>query len=400
MNACAAAARAPATSFVTATGRPTTTRGAGRPAWAAASRMRGTVCSRIVFGPVIQVIVPSASRPVSASILGARAATRIAHGFPPGTASCAFTRYSLPQWLTLPLRMSGPRTARYSFMWLYGFANESPSIPSMTIWCERPTPSVKRPPAMACAESACCAIACGWRGKVGITAVPSSMRRVARARSAAAMIASIPMMLANQPLAKRSASARLACATSPSTPAGTPAMSPMPIPIFIIAPTYHQTGAMGYPRNDGLPEDARGAPALRRTPRGRRGRDGRRRARAHRRPREHRAGRDGRRRRRQPGDHEPGPRRPTLVAVLKEAGARPFVVPAMGSHGGATAEGQRAILAGYGIAEDAIGAPIRSSMETVHLGTTDDGIPLHFDPPPHEADHVAILNRVKPPTNS
>ena len=80
--------------------------------------MRGAVCSRIVFGPVIHVIVPSASRPVSASILGASAATRIAHGFPLGTASCAFTRYSLPQWLTLPLRMSGPSTARYSFMWL------------------------------------------------------------------------------------------------------------------------------------------------------------------------------------------------------------------------------------------------------------------------------------------
>jgi len=89
----------------------------------------------------------------------------------------------------------------------------------------------------------------------------------------------------------------------------------------------------------------------------------------------------------------------TLVAVLKEAGARPFVVPAMGSHGGATAEGQRAILAGYGITEDAIGAPIRSSMETVHLGTTDDGIPLHFDRAAHEADHVAIVNRVKPHTN-
>ena len=198
--------------------------------------MRGAVCSRIVFGPVIHVIVPSASRPVSASILGASAATRIAHGFPPGTASCAFTRYSLPQWLTLPLRMSGPRTARYSFMWLYGFANESPSIPSITIWCERPMPSVKRPPAIACAESACCAIACGWRGKVGITAVPSSMRLVSRAHSAAAMIASMPMMLANHPLAKPSASARFACAMSPSAPAGAPAMSPMPIPIFIIAP--------------------------------------------------------------------------------------------------------------------------------------------------------------------
>ena len=89
----------------------------------------------------------------------------------------------------------------------------------------------------------------------------------------------------------------------------------------------------------------------------------------------------------------------TLVALLKEAGARPFVVPAMGSHGGATAEGQRAILAGYGITDDAIGAPIRSSMETVHLGTTDDGIPLHFDRAAHEADHVAIVNRVKPHTN-
>src|SRR5204863_194890 len=133
----------------------------------------------------------------------------------PGTANCAFTRYSVPQWLTLPLRMSGPRTARYSFMWLYGFANESPSIPSITIWCERPMPSVKRPPAMACAESACCAIACGWRGKVGLTAVPSSMRRVSRAHSAAAMIVSMPMMLANQPLAKPSASARLALAMSP-----------------------------------------------------------------------------------------------------------------------------------------------------------------------------------------
>src|SRR5947199_9423539 len=89
----------------------------------------------------------------------------------------------------------------------------------------------------------------------------------------------------------------------------------------------------------------------------------------------------------------------TLVAVLKEAGARPFVVPAMGSHGGATAEGQRAILAGYGITDDAIGAPIRSSMETAHLGTTDDGIPLHFDPAAHTADHVAIVNPVKTHTH-
>src|SRR6266566_3490405 len=89
----------------------------------------------------------------------------------------------------------------------------------------------------------------------------------------------------------------------------------------------------------------------------------------------------------------------TLVGVLKEAGARPFVVPAMGSHGGATVEGQRAILAGYGITEDGIGAPIRASMETVDLGATDGGIPIHFDRTALEADHVAIVNRVKPHTN-
>ncbi|HUE29595.1 MAG TPA: lactate racemase domain-containing protein, partial [Verrucomicrobiae bacterium] len=89
----------------------------------------------------------------------------------------------------------------------------------------------------------------------------------------------------------------------------------------------------------------------------------------------------------------------TLVGVLKEAGVRPFIVPAMGSHGGATAEGQRAILAGYGITEEGIGAPIRASMETVDLGAADDGIPIHFDRAAHEADHVAIVSRVKPHTN-
>jgi len=73
-------------------------------------------------------------------------------------------------------------------------------------------------------------------------------------------------------------------------------------------------------------------------------------------------------------------------------------VPAMGSHGGATVEGQRAILAGYGVTEDGVGAPIRASMETVDLGAT-DGVPIHFDRTAFEADHVAIVNRVKPHTN-
>jgi hypothetical protein len=89
----------------------------------------------------------------------------------------------------------------------------------------------------------------------------------------------------------------------------------------------------------------------------------------------------------------------TLVEVLKEGGARPFIVPAMGSHGGATAEGQRKIIEGLGITEVSVGAPIRSSMETVELGTTRDGIPLHFDRAAHEADRIAIVNRVKPHTN-
>src|SRR5438552_2101801 len=94
-------------------------------------------------------------------------------------------------------------------------------------------PSAKRPRATACADSACCAIATGWRGYVGTTAVPSWMRAVSRAQSAAARIASMPKMLANQPLAKPSACARFAWATRPSTSAGAPAMSPMPMPIFM-----------------------------------------------------------------------------------------------------------------------------------------------------------------------
>src|SRR5437879_2836012 len=89
----------------------------------------------------------------------------------------------------------------------------------------------------------------------------------------------------------------------------------------------------------------------------------------------------------------------TLVGVLKEAGARPFIVPAMGSHGGATVEGQRAILAGYGITEDGVGAPIRASMETIDLGATDGGIPIHLDRTAFEAHHDTIVKRLTPRTN-
>jgi hypothetical protein len=71
----------------------------------------------------------------------------------------------------------------------------------------------------------------------------------------------------------------------------------------------------------------------------------------------------------------------------------------MGSHGGATAEGQREFIKGYGITEEFVGCPIRSSMETVVIGRAAEGFPIHFDRMAFEADHVLICNRVKPHTS-
>lgn len=87
-----------------------------------------------------------------------------------------------------------------------------------------------------------------------------------------------------------------------------------------------------------------------------------------------------------------------LVEHLGRLGAVPFIVPAMGSHGGGTAEGQREVLAGYGITEPEIGCPIRSSMETVVVCQTAEGFPVHFDRLAFEADHVVVCNRIKPHT--
>ena len=89
----------------------------------------------------------------------------------------------------------------------------------------------------------------------------------------------------------------------------------------------------------------------------------------------------------------------TLVEELKAAGAEPFVVPAMGSHGGGTAEGQRAIVEGYGVTEEYTGAPVRSTMEVVQVSETDEGVPVYFDKYAHEADHVVVMGRVKPHTS-
>jgi hypothetical protein len=88
----------------------------------------------------------------------------------------------------------------------------------------------------------------------------------------------------------------------------------------------------------------------------------------------------------------------TIVGELKELGADPFVVPAMGSHGGGTAEGQREVLAGYGIDEPRLGVPVRSSMETVVLGQTDAGVPVHIDANAARADGIVVIGRVKPHT--
>ncbi len=84
--------------------------------------------------------------------------------------------------------------------------------------------------------------------------------------------------------------------------------------------------------------------------------------------------------------------------TLKELGASPFIVPAMGSHGGATAEGQLTILARYGITPESMGVPILSSMETVEIARMDWGLPVHVDRHACEADHIVLVNRVKPHT--
>lgn len=87
-----------------------------------------------------------------------------------------------------------------------------------------------------------------------------------------------------------------------------------------------------------------------------------------------------------------------VVEHLRGIGLEPFVVPAMGSHGGATAEGQTDVLASYGVTEAAVGAPIRSQMDVVDLGRSSLGFDVCFDRHAFEADHVVIVNRVKPHT--
>ena len=80
-----------------------------------------------------------------------------------------------------------------------------------------------------------------------------------------------------------------------------------------------------------------------------------------------------------------------IVNHFKHLNAEPFIVPAMGSHGGGTAEGQRKILESYGVTEEFCGCPIRSSMETVVVCQATEGFPVHFDKLAYAADHVLVL---------
>lgn len=88
----------------------------------------------------------------------------------------------------------------------------------------------------------------------------------------------------------------------------------------------------------------------------------------------------------------------TLVEYCQEKGAYPFIVPAMGSHGGATAEGQARILASYGITEEQMGCPVISCMDTVEIGVTEEGHRVRIDKHAAEADAIIVSCRIKPHT--
>ena len=85
-----------------------------------------------------------------------------------------------------------------------------------------------------------------------------------------------------------------------------------------------------------------------------------------------------------------------IVDHLKSLGACPFIVPAMGSHGGGTAEGQLKVLRGYAITPEFCGCEIRASMETVVVSQAAEGFPVHFDKHACGADHVFVAGRIKP----
>ena len=84
-----------------------------------------------------------------------------------------------------------------------------------------------------------------------------------------------------------------------------------------------------------------------------------------------------------------------VVSFLKQLKLDPFLIPAMGSHGAATAAGQKRVLVHLGIDEEDVAAPIRSSLEIVQIGETEDHIPVYLDKLASEADHIVLINRIK-----
>jgi hypothetical protein len=87
-----------------------------------------------------------------------------------------------------------------------------------------------------------------------------------------------------------------------------------------------------------------------------------------------------------------------IARYFTSMGAAPFIVPAMGSHGGGTVDGQLRMLSSLGVTEESVGVPIRATMETVIVAQTSNGLPVHFDRYASEADHVFVVGRVKPHT--
>jgi hypothetical protein len=87
-----------------------------------------------------------------------------------------------------------------------------------------------------------------------------------------------------------------------------------------------------------------------------------------------------------------------VVNAVKSVNGNPFIVPAMGSHGGATAEGQREVLEQLGVTEASVGAPILSSMDVVEVGRLPKGLPIYIDKNAYEADKIIVINRIKPHT--
>lgn len=88
----------------------------------------------------------------------------------------------------------------------------------------------------------------------------------------------------------------------------------------------------------------------------------------------------------------------SVIDGLVSLGARPFIFPCMGSHGAASAEGQKQVLAGYGISEATMGVPVRATMDTTIVGNLDDGTPVHMDANAAQAEGIVVINRIKPHT--